>query len=180
MNEIFEGFFPREGVPILVEFVNHLHDNGYSSEIDFGFWDVFAYKDGDEPEIAVLQVKNTVNKGQIARLAREKYRFKVVLADSEAVNVGHIDSIRVFLAHLGVGLYIRGVGWYVLPGTKSINVAEDVLFKVSKRWYRDVDGNWRKDCSKCQRPLGPESFYRQSNPRVRDPYRHICKSCFRS
>jgi hypothetical protein len=159
--------------------VNHLRKHGYSCEVDFGFWDVFGYKDADEPEIAVLQVKNTVNKGQIARLAREKYPIKVVLADSEAVNVGHIDSIRVFLAHLGVGLYIRGVGWYVLPGSGSIHVVEDVLFKVSKRWYQDEDGNWRKDCTKCGRALGPESFYRQSNKSVRDPYRHICRSCFR-
>lgn len=181
MKDIFEGFFPDRDVPIIAAFSYHLKKFGYSTVIDFGFWDVLGYKDDDEPEIGLLQVKNTVRKDQIARLAKETVPYKVILADSEVANLGHIDSIRVFLAQLGVGLYIRDVGWYVLPGTTSIPVAEDILFRVTKRWFQDSSGNWRKTCTKCGRELGPESFYKQSKSiSTRDPYRHVCKSCFRA
>ena len=179
MKLLFEEFEAEEAVPILVSYVNHLKGLGYTCEVDFGFWDVFAYKGEDGPEVAVLQVKNSLRKDQLYRLSRESYKFKVVLAESSDVNAFIMPSLTTFLAMLGVGMYVRDAGWVVLPNENKISAVKDLEFRTAKRWYRTKEGEWRKNCSKCGKSKAPDEFYPRNYPKARDPYRHICKECFK-
>lgn len=178
LQTILETFSPSSREPLLVAFINHLTQNDYSSAMDFGFWDFYVYNEGDDPFLAVKTIKNSLTKDDIFRISTAKTPQKVVLVEGDAIGHARFDSLRLFLASLGVGLYIRDVGWYTYPHYPYLSVPEDLVFRLASRWYQDSEGQWLKDCSKCHVPHSTDGFYRAANPRARDPYRNVCKTCF--
>jgi hypothetical protein len=179
MNQkIFREFFPSTNMPLIVSFVNHLTENDYTAVIEFGFWDFLVYEDDGNPVLAVKSVKNSIMKDEIFSIATDKTPQKVILVEGEEIHYGRLESIRVFLASLGVGLFIRGFGWWTYPHYPLIVPPDDLAFKLSKRWTQDEEGFWVKKCTKCHKWKGPEEFYRRPQKTAKDPYRNICKGCF--
>jgi hypothetical protein len=105
---------------------------------------------------------------------------KVVEAGAVVVGGHSIDDEepKFGLAVTGTGVFLRSVGWRVLPGKPLNDDVIDLRLKLAPRWNLDEDGVWRKACSRCGE-LKPLDGYYDTNYRTgKDPKRHVCIACF--
>lgn len=178
LRDVLEAFAPHVGRPLIIEFVNYLHESGYSTELSFGFWDFLVYHDADEPVLAVKTVRNAPTEAQITKLVTDSTPSKVLLIDGPNPRVHQVKEQGAFLAATGTGAFVRGYGWVILPGSANLEVVGDVRLRLSPRWLEQEDGSFLKACTKCGELLTVDDFYRNPYPTMTDPYRNVCKSCF--
>jgi hypothetical protein len=173
-------FFPDEGKPLLVSFSNFLHEHDVTTQIQFDFWDLYGYNGDENPLYAVVSLKNRIHGLDFKRLTQAVAPLRVVLLEGDDIWAPRLESNRTFLASIGVGLYARGVGWVCLPGNPLVPATEDWNFKLLDRYSRDETGQWVKACTKCGEVKPTSGYYRRprSQPRARDPFRNVCKTCF--
>jgi hypothetical protein len=177
MRELLETFFPRNDSPLLVSFANQLHRHGFSTVIDFDFWDLRAYNGSNEPEISVLTIKNHLSPRMIERISQSESPYKIILVEGNGISLKKIEHQARFLAMLGVGIYLRNAGWLILPGNPKIRVSDDLKFQILDKYTQDERGTWGKFCTKCGVWYPHDQFYKNPNPNARDPHRNLCKSC---
>lgn len=173
-------FFPDDAQPLLVSFSNFLHEKGVSTRIEFDFWDLYGYTEDDTPLYAVVTLKNRILPTDFRRLTQVVAPLRIVLLEGDDVYAPRIDGMRTFLASIGVGMYVRNLGWVCLPGNPLIPASEDWSFKLLDKYTRGKDGSWEKACTKCGEIKPTSEFYRRprGQERARDPFRNVCKTCF--
>ena len=180
LRDDLEAFAPRTDRPLIIEFVNFLHDRGYSVLLSYGFWDFLVYRDADEPILAIKTVRNAPTDAQITKLVTDEHPAKVLLVDGPNPRVVQVKEQGPFLASTGTGVFARAYGWVILPGTPDLKQATDVRLRLAPRWTQDSGGTWVKACSVCGEFLPQEAYYRAAYPTLKDPYRHQCKACYRA
>ena len=174
---MLEEFLPRSKLPLVVSFSNFLETEGYIIKIGFDFWDVYAFKDHDDPMIAVTTIKNHLNSTILTRIADSNTPTKIILVEGDKIHLDRIEHESRFLAMMGVGVYVREVGWVVLPGVPVLEVGDDFVYKTMERYTMDDAGNWGKHCKVCGVWTPTTGFYDSSYHNSRDPKRHVCKRC---
>lgn len=179
VRDALETFAPRDDRPLIIEFINHVHDSGHATRIGFGFWDFEAFADTDEPAMVVKTVRNTPTEQQLTRLVTDETPIKVLLIDGPHPKTEHVDAIKPLLAATGTAAYVRGYGWRLLPGSARPRELPDVRLRLAPRWSQDPDGTWRKACNRCGELKTTADFYRSPYPTSTDPFRHTCKACYR-
>lgn len=178
VRDALETFAPRDDRPLIIEFVNHVHDAGFPTRISFAFWDFEAYDDDERPALVVKTVRNTPTEQQLTRLVTDETPVKVLLIDGPHPKTEHVDAIKPLLAATGTAVFVRGHGWRLLPGSARARELPDVRLRLAPRWNQDPDGTWLKACSACGELKGTDSFYRSPYPTSTDPFRHVCKACY--
>jgi len=156
-------------------------DQGFSSEISFGFWDFYIWADvesGDGPQIALKTVKNSITNAVLNRLVTEPTPLKVLLVDGGSPQMDRLDGQMAFIAATGTGVFVRNVGWRALPGRPSAGVVPDLKLRLAPRWQQNEHGVWEKACSKCGEFKTTNDFYPSAYKTARDPFRHICRDCW--
>jgi len=174
----FLTFNPRPDDPLVVAFIEFAREKGFSSSINFGFWDFLVSDHSDEPQLALKTVKNGITESVLARLVVDPTPMKIVLVEGQNPMLERLEGLKIFLAQTATGLYVRGLGWLALPGSPLSGEIKDIQLKLSKRWSQDEDGVWVKACTRCGEIKPREGFYRSSYPHAKDPYRNWCKPCF--
>lgn len=174
----FLAFAPRHEDPLIISFIEFSRQAGFSSEIEFGFWD-FTLFDGDEtPALVVKTIRNRVSPAVLSRLVTEPTPMKVLLVEGGTPQLDRLQEQAVFLAATGTGVYVRGLGWRSLPGTPVTDEVTDLKLKLARRWRRREDGTWEKACTKCGELKSPQHYYPSAYKTAKDPYRNICISCW--
>lgn len=173
----FHAFTPAFGDALVISFIDMIRSRGYSTEVDFGFWDFFVFEHDDDPVMAVKTVKNSITSPQLARLVADDTPLKVILIEGEYPNWSRLESQKLFLAATGTGVFVRNVGWRSLPGEPAADTVEDLQLKLAPRW-KQHEGVWVKACTACGEFKTQNDFFRSAYKTARDPYRHQCKSCF--
>lgn len=180
MKELdFMEFSPPENVPLVISFVEMMRSKGLYVVMSWDNWDFLAYKDTEEPVLAIKTVKNRISTDVLSRLMADETSFKVVLIEGDRVDLENLRSQRLFLASARVGVYVRRVGWLSLPSEDVRDDIEELRLKLSKRWKQGKDGVWRKQCRSCGEWKTADEFYRAHNRTAKDPYRNDCKECFK-
>lgn len=174
----FLAFTPRFEDPLVISFIEFARSRGFSSRINFGFWDFHVFSDTDEPLIAVKTVRNSITDAVLSRIVTDPTPTKVILMEGAEPNLQRLREQQLILSSTGTGVYVRSLGWRSLPGARTVDVVEDLQLKLAKRWSQDPDGIWRKACTKCGERQPQGDFYRSAYPGAKDPYRNICKSCW--
>ena len=178
-TEDFLAFTPRLNTPLVISFVEHMRSLGYSSVIRFDFWDFSLFQDEDDPICVVKTARNTVTDPMLERLTLDEVPIKVILLDGPEPKWENLKKKTPFLSLIGAGVFVRDVGWVTLPGKGVESDIEDLRFKISGKWHRNNAGEWRKRCTSCHVPKGPEEYYDSAYPTARDPKRNICKECMK-
>lgn len=176
--DLLESFLPDNDAPLLVSLSNLLREHGYATKIEFDFWDMKAYRDKDQAEIAITTVNNHVNSTIFQKIVDSEAAYKIVLVEGDRISLAKLENQARFLAMLGVGVYVRGVGWAILPGMVRLDGVEDFMFRMLPKYTQDEDGTWGKFCTKCGAWYPHTEFYANPNRTHRDPYRNQCKTCF--
>lgn len=174
----FLGFSPDIKVPLVVSFVNLAREKNLATSFSFDFWDFYVYNESDKPLVAVKTVKNRVTPAILERVLVEKTPLKVILVEGQNPSFPNFDQSKLFLASTGTGLYVRNVGWVILPSTPKVETVQNLQLKMSRRWREKEPGVWVKTCTKCGKEKFPEEFYKSAYKTARDPYRNQCISCF--
>lgn len=174
----FLAFTPPNDAPLVVAFIDFLRQNGLSTAIQFSFWDFLAYDHADDPLIGIKSVRNKVTEPVLARMASDPTPLKVLLLEGSNPAWAKLDAQKLFLAATGTGVFVRNVGWRILPGKPLNGEVIDLRLKLAPRWNQDEDGVWRKACTKCGEFKPLEGFYDTNYPTGKDPKRHICIPCF--
>lgn len=180
VRDDFHAFTPDHNTPLVVSFIQFLQQRDLSTAIQFGFWDFLAYDHADEPLIAIKSVRNRVTDAVLSRMATDSTPWKVLLLEGANPVWAALENQSVFLAATGTGVFVRNVGWRVLPGTPIREQVEDLRLKLAPRWRKDPDDVWRKACTRCGTRQGLEGFYDAPYRTGKDPKRHTCIACFRS
>jgi hypothetical protein len=178
LRDDFHAFTPALDLPLVVSFVTWCRSIGLTPAVEFGNWDFLVYEGSKEPLMAVKSIRNDVSDGLMARLVTEPAPIKVLLVEGAKPDLEHLRELTMAFAATGTGIFVRDVGWIVLPGRPMATKSDDLRFKLAPRWNQDPDGTWRKACSKCGELKTPEGFYRSQYRTSKDPTRHICKECF--
>jgi len=180
LRDDLEAFAPRIDRPLIIEFVNFLHERGYSARLTYGFWDFEVFRDADEPVLAIKTVRNAPTESQITKLVTDETPAKVLLVDGPNPRAHQVLEQAPFLAATGTGVFVRAHGWVILPGTPNLEHAANVRLRLAPRWQEQPDGSFLKACSVCGEMLPPDAYYRAAYPTLKDPYRHQCKACYRA
>lgn len=178
IRDDFLAFTPSFEAPLVISFIEMVHSRGYSTQMDFGFWDFYVYEDSEEPAMAVKTVKNRITRPQLSRLVADDVPLKVILIEGNHPAWAELEKQKLFLATTGTGVFVRNVGWRSLPGEPAVDKVEDLQLKLAPRWSQRDDGVWVKTCTKCGKQKTQIDFYASAYKTARDPYRNMCKSCF--
>lgn len=176
-----KNFTPKFSVPLAVSFVQQLYDSGYRIKPSFDYFDYYV---GDDTgtKIAVKTIKNGISASLRRKLVTTSTPMKVLLVEGENPAFEQFKSLSIFLAQVGTGVFVKNVGWVVLPRTTDQAMIEPLRFKIAPRW-REVqvgdDTEWRKTCTSCGRELNPDDFYDNPNKTAKDPKRNQCIDCMR-
>lgn len=177
----YNKFKPDPDVPLVVEFIQHAKNHGISSRIRFDSWDFELYdgvSDDFQPSGLVKTVRNGVSDKVLELMLRDPAPLKFILAEGERFSLSNLEPKRTFLAATGTGIYVRSLGWLVLPGLARVETQKDLRLQMSPNWYQDEAGAWLKTCSKCGIPKGERDFYPNYRNNTRDPYQARCKACW--
>jgi len=178
VRDDFHAFIPAHGVPLVVSFVEFLRERGLSTVIQFGFWDFLAFDHDDDPLIAIKSVRNRVTGPVLGRMTTDPTPWKVLLLEGSNPAWSALEEQGLFLAATGTGVFVRNVGWRVLPGAAVRDDVQDLRLKLAPRWRQDPDGVWRKACTRCGERKGLEAFYVSAYKTAKDPRRNICIPCW--
>ena len=172
-------FAPHTDLPLLASFLVMALELGHKSISSFDYWDAYVLDSKNKPYIAVRAVQKGVTESVLAHVVSEQVPLKVILVEGKRPQLAYIDSKAPFLAMAGCGVFVRGVGWRVLPNSPNAEVIRDMQLKMAPRWsFDEASQTWMKACTKCGELQTTEDFYRANYPTARDPYRNICISCF--
>lgn len=172
-------FEPTHTMPIIVQFIDFLHERGYSTKIDFDSWDFLVYDKDDEPFLAIISVKNKLPKKLHRTILATQIPYKIIFVEGNLPDMISLGASRLLLQHTGTGIFVRDVGWVALPYIHKTFEIEDLNLKLARKWHKDENGVWKKKCSRCKKEKGIEHYYKQSNPNLTDPYRPWCKECMK-
>ncbi len=137
------------------------------------FWTVFVN------EVPVLRVQHKLSPFQMARVTSDEHPIKLLLYDSTLTDMDAQWSNLLFLSRFGVGVWIRGQGWVLVPHQKPVFPDLSPQLRLSRGWTRDNRGiYWKKCRGPCQRTLNPEEFPKHGVPNRLDLYRNLCKLCY--
>jgi hypothetical protein len=180
-NLILTQYMADVNQPLVVSFSNFLAENGISTVMNYDFWDLLGFGESDGPVIAVLVRKYKLKATELLRLAEKVAPLKVVMLEGDEFSINDFDTMKLFCASLGVSVYIRNLGWVVSGNKALMERNEDWHFKVSPHYSQDEHGNWGKVCRTCERWLPTWAYYVKPpiQKNARDPYRNICKGCFK-
>jgi hypothetical protein len=180
MKEVLNSYFADNDTPLLISFANHLKDWGYSVEIDYDNWDLLAYKESDEPDIAVLTVNKSLRPNQIRNIAQGEGPSKVVLVEGDDLELDDKIAMKLFMAQINVALYFRNLGWVSYTDEHRKLGFRDWNYRLLRHYRQDEDGTWNKACYGCGAFQPLTEYYRRpfSQGTARDPYRNLCKTCW--
>lgn len=177
---LFKSFVPHNKLPLAVQFLEHLLAHGYRSRYCGELFDFLAFRVGEKPVIGVLSVRNRFSQALVRKLANRSVSYAVVFLEHGAKDLRYIDGPGLLLAALGVGVFVDGLGWRVLPGSAFPENRLNYAYSQSSRWELGKDGVWRKWCRNCQQLLPEDEFYDRPRASGKEPKRAICKNCFKS
>lgn len=181
-RELLDTFTPADDLPLVVEFVSHARKSGYSAAIRFDAWDFELYAPSsvtDEPVAVVKSLKSGVGRRVLEAVLSSEAPVKLLLIEDRRLDPAKAFTSLGFLAMSGVGAYLRGHGWLTLPGRVSYSKPEDFALRRARRWRQSEDGTWLKACTACGELHGVEGFYRTRQAGRLDPYRDVCKACWK-
>lgn len=173
------NFLPRVEGPLVVELVEFLRNHEHViMAIDWGDWDfIGSTEDAEEPEIAIKSVKNRISPSELEVISKSPIPVKVILVEGFTPNLPLLSSQAGLLAAVGVGVYVRDVGWLALPAYVPLLRDADALLARTKWWKKNAEGIWVKKCRYCRVEKTQDGFYRTGKDVGKDPYRGICKEC---
>jgi len=179
MNVDLSHFMADNNKPLIVSFSNFLGEHDVATKVGFEFWDLFGYAEGDTPVLAAIIRKGILRPKEIFRLSDKIAPVKVVFIEGDDLDPADIDTMKMFLASMGVSMYVRNVGWLVTKTKGIIPMADDWPFQMLKRYTQNEEDVWGKVCHTCNKWTPYWNFYARGGDAVnaKDPRRNLCKSC---
>jgi hypothetical protein len=181
MKEIYETYFPDLDLPLIVSFTTHLRNFGYSVKIDYDLYDILVYDKKGELVMGVLSTRVYPNSAEMKSVLADETIEKVILVENPGDLVEEKLIAKMYLAGSDVSIYLNGYGWgYVRGGEPKMNY-QQWKFHGLARYSQREDGEWLKECVFCHEKQTLDQYYRRHRwgGRIRDPYRNVCKTCWK-
>ena len=181
MKEVYESYFPELDLPLIVSFANHLKNLGYSVKVDFDLYDLLVYNSDDTPILGVMSAKRFPTPDRIMSVIEDETPEKVILVENPGDEVEATLSAKMYMLGGDLSIYLNRIGWVYVRGGQPKSDFQQWKFGRLARYRRAENGEWVKKCVFCETHKTLDNFYRRHRwgGRIRDPYRNVCKACWK-
>lgn len=163
------------------KFIEFLTLSGYRVDIEGGAWPVKATHTLTGDVIFAKKASERMSAYDLATILDSNGEKRVVLADYKGKPDEWLRIWVAFAHESNIGVYDLHSGWVNMPGTVDVSKLQSFYSRLPSIPKMDEDGNPTKACTKCGEYKRLTEFYKKPRSRAGsvDPYRSICKACFK-
>lgn len=163
------------------DFLHFLKTRGYDVEYQEDFWPFVAEHRKTGHKIRIKPTSRAPEQKDLLKLASLDGGDKILVLDFDVKSYNILNLWVSAVGGEGIGILHGVMGWINTPGNVVTEGYKDLAVAMSPRYVRRPDGTFLKRCYKCKQHKPVSEYYLKirSKRHETDPYRNMCKKCFR-